>query len=163
MVINNFMASVVIDTLKISEKGSTFIYRDISLDLKTSYNTESTVNSKKVVKDLVVSEDIEAVKNSIFNLFTTMPGQKILNPVYGLNLLQFVFNGITETGARMLGDLVFKGITKFEPRIKVRKVFIFPDIENQNYEIALRLDVPTLNIQGVTIKGKLSDSGFYLN
>jgi phage baseplate assembly protein W len=157
------MASVVIDTLNIAEKSSNYIYRDLSLDLKTSYNVESTLNSKNVIRDLVPSDDVEAVKNSIFNLFTTMPGQKILNPVYGLNLLQFVFNGITETGARMLGDLIFKGISRFEPRVSVKKVFVFPDIDNQNYEIGLRLDVPTLNIQGLTLKGKLSDSGFYLN
>ena len=157
------MASVVIDTLKIVDNKNKFIYKDLNFDLKLDYVLEPTVNSKKTIRDITASEDIEAVKNSIFNLFTTMPGQKILNPVYGLNLLQFVFNGITETGARMLGDLIFKGITKFEPRVTVKKVYIFPDIENQNYEIALRLDVPSLNIQGITIKGKLSDSGFYLN
>ena len=157
------MASVVIDTLKIVDNKNKFIYKDINLDLKLDYILEPTVNSKKTVRDVTASEDVEAVKNSIFNLFTTMPGQKILNPIYGLNLLQFVFNGITETGARMMGDLIFKGITKFEPRVNVKKVFILPDVENQNYEIALRLDVPSLNIQGITIKGKLSDSGFYLN
>jgi len=157
------MASVVIDTLKIVDNKNKFIYKDLNLDLKLDYILEPTVNSKKTIRDITAAEDIEAVKNSIFNLFTTMPGQKILNPIYGLNLLQFVFNGITETGARMMGDLIFKGITKFEPRVTVKKVFILPDIENQNYEIALRLDVPSLNIQGITIKGKLSDSGFYLN
>jgi phage baseplate assembly protein W len=157
------MASVVIDTLKIVDNKNKFIYKDLNLDLKLDYILEPTVNSKKTIRDITASEDVEAVKNSIFNLFTTMPGQKILNPIYGLNLLQFVFNGITETGARMMGDLIFKGITKFEPRVTVKKVFILPDIENQNYEIALRLDVPSLNIQGITIKGKLSDSGFYLN
>jgi len=157
------MASVVIDTLKITDNKNKAIYTDLNLDLKLDYTREPTVNSKKTVRDITVSYDIEAVKNSIFNLFTTMPGQKILNPVYGLNLLQFVFNGITETGARMLGDLIFKGISKFEPRVTVKKVYIFPDIENQNYEIALRIDVPSLNIIGVSIKGKLSDSGFYLN
>jgi phage baseplate assembly protein W len=157
------MASVVIDTLKIVDNKNKFIYKDLNLDLKLDYILEPTVNSKKTIRDITAAEDIEAVKNSIFNLFTTMPGQKILNPIYGLNLLQFVFNGITETGARMMGDLIFKGITKFEPRVTVKKVYIFPDIENQNYEIALRLDVPSLNIQGITIKGKLSDSGFYLN
>jgi phage baseplate assembly protein W len=157
------MASVVIDTLKITDNKNKAIYTDLNLDLKLDYTREPTVNSKKTVRDITASYDIEAVKNSIFNLFTTMPGQKILNPVYGLNLLQFVFNGITETGARMLGDLIFKGISKFEPRVTVKKVYIFPDIENQNYEIALRIDVPSLNIIGISIKGKLSDSGFYLN
>lgn len=157
------MASVIIDTLKTVDDKTKPVYKDIELDLKLNYTRSTSFNSVKVIKDINSSNDVEAVKNSIFNLFTTMPGQKILNPVYGLNLLQFVFSGITETGARMLGDLIFKGISKFEPRVKVKKIFIFPDIEQQHYEIALRLDVPSLNIIGISIKGKLSDSGFYLN
>ena len=157
------MASVIIDTLKTVDDKTKPIYKDIDLDLKLNYTKSTAFNNVKVIKDINSSNDVEAVKNSIFNLFTTMPGQKILNPVYGLNLLQFVFSGITETGARMLGDLIFKGISRFEPRVKVKKIFIFPDIEKQHYEIALRIDVPSLNIIGISIKGKLSDSGFYLN
>ena len=156
------MSSIVIDTLKVKDKGKP-IYVDIELDLKQNYAKSPRLNSKNVIKDLVASYDVDAVKNSLFNLFTTIPGQKILNPIYGLNLLQFVFTGITEINANLMGNLILEGIGKFEPRLEVKKIFIFPDIENQTYEIGLRLDVPSLNIIGITLKGKLSESGFYFN
>jgi len=156
------MSSIVIDTLKVKDKGKP-IYVDIELDLKQNYAKSPRLNSKNVLKDLVASFDVDAVKNSLFNLFTTIPGQKILNPIYGLNLLQFVFTGITEINANLMGNLILEGINKFEPRLEVKKIFIFPDIENQTYEIGLRLDVPSLNILGITLQGKLSESGFYFN
>jgi len=106
---------------------------------------------------------MDAVKNSLYNLFTTVPGQKRLNPVYGLNLLQFVFTGITTQNANTLGNLLLEGIRRFEPRVEVKKINVFADIENQTYEIGLRLSVPSLNINEVALKGLLSESGYYFN
>lgn len=156
------MASIVIDTLNVKSKPGP-IYRDIKLDLQQGSVKNASLFSKKTTKDLLVSEDVEAIKNSLFNLFTTIPGQKLLNPIYGLNLMQFIFNGINDISANNMGDLILEGINKFEPRIEVKKIFIFPDIENQLYEIGLRLDVPSLNIEGINLKGRLSESGYFFN
>lgn len=156
------MASIVIDTLKIRDKDKP-IYTDLQLDLKNNYINNPRLESKNVVKDIKASYDIDAIKNSLLNLFVTVPGQKILNPVYGLNLLQFVFTGITNQNANTLGNLILEGIRKFEPRVEIKKINVFTDIENQTYEIGLRLSVPSLNIQEVTLKGVLSESGYYFN
>lgn len=160
--LNNFMASIVINTLKAKENNKP-IYNDLTLDLKSNYIDDPRLASKDVIKDILSSKDIDAIKNSLFNLFTTVPGQKILNPVYGLNLLQFVFTGITRQNANALGNLVLEGIRRFEPRVEVKKIYVFPDIENQTYEIGLKLGVPSLNINEVSLKGVLSESGYYFN
>lgn len=160
--LNNFMASIVINGLKATEKNKP-IYTDLKLDLQTNFIDDPRLESKDTIKDLVVSNNMDAVKNSLYNLFTTVPGQKILNPVYGLNLLQFVFTGITTQNANTLGNLLLEGIRRFEPRVEVKKINVFPDIENQTYEIGLRLSVPSLNINEVALKGVLSESGYYFN
>lgn len=155
------MGAIVVNTLT-SKKSKKPVYTDLKLDLKLNYVYDPRLESKDTIKDIEAAYDIEAIKNSLKNLFTTIPGQKILNPVYGLNLLQFLFTGVTEENARAMGDIIYRGITKYEPRIDVKKIYVFPDPENQTFEIALRLDVPSLNIQGIALKGVLSDSGFYL-
>lgn len=160
--LNNFMASIVINGLKATNKNKP-IYTDLKLDLQVNFVQDPRLESRDVVKDLVVSNNMEAIKNSLFNLFTTVPGQKILNPVYGLNLLQFVFTGITTQNANTLGNLILEGIRRFEPRIEIKKINVFPDTENQTYEIGLRLGVPSLNIDDVSLKGVLSESGYYFN
>jgi phage baseplate assembly protein W len=154
--------SLLIDNLKVVENKTKPLYVDIRFDLEESFSKSPTLFSNNVNKDLAVDENIEAVKNSLFNLFTTIPGQKILNPIYGLNLMQFVFNGITEGNSKIMGEIILRGITTFEPRVVVQKIFIFPDIDNHTYQIGLRIDVPSLDIKGLTLKGVLSESGFFI-
>jgi phage baseplate assembly protein W len=155
------MAAIIIENLS-NKKGGKPTYTDLRLDLKLNYTYDPRLESKDIIKDIEASYDIEAITNSLQFLFTTIPGQKILNPVYGLNLLQFLFTGITEDNARAMGEIIYRGILKYEPRVDVKKVYVFPDPENQTYEIGLKLDVPTLNIEGLPLKGVLSESGFYL-
>lgn len=156
------MGAIVVDTLN-SRRSRKPVYTDLKLDLTLNFVYDPRLESKDVIKDIEVAYDLEAIKNSLNNLFTTIPGQKILNPIYGLNLHQFLFTGITEENARTMGEIIYRGITKYEPRVDVKQVFVFPDPENQTFEIGLRLDVPSLNIEGIALKGVLSDSGFYIN
>ena len=155
------MSLVLIDALKARDKNKP-LFVDIKLDLKQKFTNSPKLASKEVVSDFVDSKDLDAVKNSIFNLFATIPGEKILNPTYGLNLHQFIFSGITEENSKLMGDLIVKGIERYEPRIKVTKVYIFPDIDEQTYQIGLKLNIPSLSLEGVSIKGTLSESGFYI-
>jgi phage baseplate assembly protein W len=155
------MAAIVIDSLSRAREKSP-IYTDLKLDLKLNYAYDPRLESKDVIKDIESSYDIAAIKNSLFNIFTTIPGQKILNPVFGLNLYQFLFTGISDENASEMGEVILRGIQKYEPRVEVSKIYVFPDPENHTYEIGLRLNVPTLNITGLGLKGSLSESGFYL-
>ena len=63
----------------------------------------------------------------------------------------------------MLGETILKGLTRYEPRVAVDNINITTDIENQQYTIDMILSVPTLNIEGLEVKGTLSESGFYFN
>ncbi len=155
------MAAKVIDSLK-SVKANP-LYTDLKLDLSLNYTRDPRIESKDTIKDIKVSDNLEAIKNSIFNIFTTMPGQKILNPVFGLNLLQFLFTGVTDENAQLIGENILSGLQKYEPRVVVQKIYVVPDAENNTYQIGLRLDVPTLNIKGLPLKGILSESGYYIS
>lgn len=155
------MGAIVIDELKRLRGRPKFI--DVKLDIKKDYVFDPKLNNENVVKDLQVSYDLQAIKNSLFNLFTTMPGQKILNPVYGLNLYQYLFTAVTEDNAQAIGDTILKGIQKYEPRLGVVKIYVVPDFDNNAYVIGLKLNVPGLNIVGIGLKGILSDSGYYMS
>jgi phage baseplate assembly protein W len=156
------MAAINIDILS-KRRPDRPIYTDLMLDLESNYTLDPKLEAKDTITDLEVSNDIAAIKNSLFNLFTTIPGQKILNPIYGLNILQFLFTGISDDNARAMGNVILRGIQKYEPRVEVVKIYVMADIENQTYEIGLKLNVPTLNIEGLALKGTLSESGFYIN
>ena len=157
------MASIVITELNKFPKERDYTYKDLEVDLSIDYTKTNPLNNFKEQKDIAVDYDVAAIKNSIFNIFTTIPGQKILNPTFGLNLLYYLFTGITAENARMLGDTILKGITKFEPRVTVDNINITTDYDNQQYTIDLFLSVPSLNIKGLQVKGTLAESGYYFN
>jgi len=155
------MAAIVLNT--ISAPLSSPIYKDLLLDLKISYTQNTQLLKRREIKDIQISEDIGAIKNSLFNLFTTMPGQKLLTPLYGLNLTQYLFTPVSETQGQIIGEAILKGVQKFEPRIQIQKLNIQLDNDNNQYNIIMIINVPTLNITGVSLKGVLSESGYYFN
>jgi phage baseplate assembly protein W len=157
------MPAIIIKDLNRLPNKRQYTYVDLECDLKIDYTKTNPLNNIKEQKDIIADYDVNAIKNSIFNIFTTIPGQKLLNPIFGLNLLQFLFTGITSPNAKLLGDTILRGLVKFEPRISVEKINVAPDIENQQYIIGLVLSVPSLNITGLEIKSTLSESGYYFN
>ena len=157
------MSAFVIKNLNRLPKKRDHTYIDLELDVKIDYSRNSSLNNINEQKDIRADYDINAIKNSIFNIFTTIPGQKILNPIFGLNLYFYLFNGISYNNGKMLGETILKGLTRYEPRVTVDNINITTDIENQQYTIDMILSVPTLNIEELEVKGTLSESGFYFN
>jgi phage baseplate assembly protein W len=156
------MAAIRITSLS-PTLSSRVLFNDIRLDLETNYTKNTQLLKKREIKDIQNSENIGAIQNSIFNLFTTMPGQKILNPVFGLNLQQFIFTGLSELNGKLMAETILKGLNKYEPRVKVKNVNVEVDYDNNQYNIYLLLNVPALNNRVISLKGTLSESGYYFN
>ena len=120
-------------------------YRDLALD----FSMETLGASKKlfasnVQKDLNTNTDFKAIDNSISNIFNTAPGQKILNPAFGADLKRYLFQPVSEPTAKILGEVIVKALSLYEPRVKVKNVDIkaFPD-ENI-YRINIFCDIKSL-------------------
>ena len=132
---------------KISEnyREKTYVFKDIHLDFATNaqYNTKLDNQIKR--NDIRLSYDLEAIKNSIRNLFHTMPGQRFLFPVYGLDLHIFLFEQITDENARSLGEAIVSGLERFERRVIVQNCIVKPNSDQNEYEIDVIYTVPRLN------------------
>ncbi len=140
--------------------GNNYLYKDIELDLTKKRTFTRAINATDYLSDVNSIFDIEAVKNSIVTCFTTAPGQKILNPEFGLDLRMYLFEPISENTAFFIRDDIFNNLSRFEPRVVVSNVAVIPDIDNQLYEIYLQIDIPQLNIYGVSIKNTLNSEGY---
>lgn len=158
------MANINIKTLaQPARTGSTFTYTDMKLDLELDYTQNNEFAKRKEIKDLRIDYDYSAIKNSIFNLFTTVPGQKILNPLFGLNLPRYLFFPVNESVAYSIGNEVLAGITNFEPRVAIQKINVQADEVNQQYIIGLILTMIGINNTSFELVGTLSNSGFFYN
>lgn len=156
------MAKIVIQGLPQTRAADKpYKYTDLHLDLQEQYLLNDNFNQRPEINDIKVDHDIDAIKNSIKNIFYTSPGEKILNPEFGLDLRQFLFEPITSKNADLIRRIIFGEIERFEPRIVVRYVDVAPVFDRDEYNISLTFAVPTLNITDVRLFGALNKSGYY--
>ena len=149
-----------------SNKGYT--YSDLHLDFAPifydppygSYTQHDELLKNPEIVDIVADYDLGAIKNSFLNLFLTIPGQKILNPFFGLNLVQYLFEPCDEDMANLIGNEIVNGISTFEPRVSLIKVTVVAQPDYQQYSITITFKVPTLSTTSFYVNGVLSTSGF---
>jgi phage baseplate assembly protein W len=112
------------------------VYTDLHLDLQISKNIGSGLNSVEST-DILVDNDILAIKNSIRNIFNTKKGEKILAPEFGSSLEQYLFEPITEIYGRIIAEDILNSIEKFEPRIEVQKINVITKPDENMYDIGV--------------------------
>lgn len=164
------MATIKLNSLaeKPTKTNKGYTYSDLHLDftpvyltpLYGSYTQHNELLKDAEIIDIVADYDLGAIKNSIKNLFLTIPGQKILNPFFGLNLVQYLFEACDEDMANLIGNEIVRGISTFEPRISLIKVTVIAQPEYQQYTITITFRVPSIGTTSFYLNGVLSTSGF---
>jgi len=139
-----------------------YLYKDLYLDLQNSYSYNAQLNRKQELRDVQALFDSNAISQSITNIFLTSPGQKILNPEFGLDLRQYIFEPVDTFIALEIQSLIEDKLPLFEPRITLENVSVLSDIDSQQYDVTLQINVPSLNIYGLSLKGVLNSSGYYI-
>ena len=122
-----------------------YIYKDLTLDIVRNSYTAPGFPKPVTSNDIKASFDISAIKNSLTNLFNTLPGQRFLFPAYGLDLYQFLFQPITVPNAELIGGSIYDSIRTYEPRVNVLKVNVVGDPDRSTYNISIIIQIPILN------------------
>jgi len=155
------MGKIILNRLpQKTNAGKSYLYADLHLDLEEKYITSSNLFQNSEINDFKVDYDIDAVKNSLYNLFTTTPGEKILNPEYGLDVKQYLFLPATVDIAKYIRDEIYSQVAKFEPRVKIVNVNITILEDVNEFDINIYYNIPTLNISNISMFGTLSRNGY---
>lgn len=67
---------------------------------------------------------LEDIKQSLHVLFSTQPGERVLNLDYGLDLPNMLFQNLSRTQQTMIEQLIKEAIEDYEPRIVLQKTSI---------------------------------------
>lgn len=145
------MASLNFNNLQKIEVGTkNYSYSDLHLDF-----------TNPIKRDITADYDAAAIKNSLVNLFNTIPGQNLLNPQYGLNLLTYIFEPASDITAQRIGEAILKGIAVYEPRVSVTNVNVDVNPDEQMYTITLSIIIPEIN-KSLKVPGILTNNGYTL-
>jgi phage baseplate assembly protein W len=116
------MGNVKITTLpKARAYTREFAFADLHLDLQPAFTNINEVYAENEQKDLVVDYDLQAIKNSIVNIMTTSPGEKILNPTFGIDLRDYLFEPVSEIISNQIANDIINGMILQEPRILFKR------------------------------------------
>lgn len=109
-------------------------WRDLDIDLE-----------KGVDGDVKAQTDIDAVKNSLRNIFQTFQGSRRMLPEFALNIYQLLFEPIDKYTGQLIAERFIDAIEVWDDRIEIDNIFIEADPDNSLYRIKLRFTLKSSN------------------
>ena len=79
---------------------------------------------KKNIKAAVMLSDEADIKSSLEILLSTKIGERIMQPKYGCNMDELLFNPLNQTLKTFVSEMIKTAILYHEPRIDVEKIDI---------------------------------------
>jgi phage baseplate assembly protein W len=76
---------------------------------------------------VVMVSDDKDIRESLWILFSTSLGERVMLPQYGCQLWRMVFRAINTTLTTELKDMIAQAILMWEPRITVDTISVTPD------------------------------------
>jgi phage baseplate assembly protein W len=137
-----------------------YLYKDIEFDLKTSYTENNELYKSDEKSDLKPIYDTRSVITALKNILTTSPGEKLLNPTFGLDLRDYLFEPVTEVRGYFLGEDILFGLPSQDSRIELNEVRVLVDPDEQEYQINLNISIPSLNVYDLSLNGLLNNDGY---
>jgi phage baseplate assembly protein W len=107
--------------------------------------------------DLVELLDLDAIKQSIRNIIDWTPGERILNPEFGNQLWQYMYEPINSDTAGRIANSLMVSIETWEPRVSIQSLSVIPKEDNNEYYVTLIYEIPSLGITGVEYPAILSN------
>ena len=156
------MPDLSVDKLENASLQNEYLYKDLHLDLELAVYYNRQLNKGQQLKDVQGLFDLESVKNSITNAFLTAPGQKILNPEFGIDLRRHVFEQVSVFEEDWIRDDIERNLPGQEPRIQLQNVEVVARPDENRFDIFLKINVPSLNAYGITLEGRLNKEGYYI-
>lgn len=116
------------------------VYRDVSIEadsLKDGYAVSRDVN-------------VQAVQNSLHNIFSWFVGERVLDPEFGNRLYRYLYEGLTDINIEQVVAEIQNSVSKYEPRVHIEELRNVTTTDNADDNTVV-IDV-VYTIDGITDK-----------
>lgn len=94
---------------------------------------------------LVYDED--CITQSLYLLFATITHERVRNP-FGSELVRLLFQPMNETTTKRIKREIVDKITRWEPRVVIRKLTVIEDRDAHSYDVELLYDCVKMGRSG---------------
>lgn len=143
----------------VSEKESfspykSHLYIDLSLDLrqgiKLTPDKDTILGSiTNRQKDLVAIYDTDCILHSLYELFKTPKGARVLVPEYGTDLYTYIGKAITDLACSSIQTTLKYDINRWEPRVRVLSLSVNPEHDNSTIDIEIYVEIPEISAKAL--------------
>ena len=88
---------------------------------------------------LTQNENLGSLRDGVRQLLLTSRGARVMRPDFGTDIRKSVFEPLTEDVIDSLRNQIIEAITKYEPRVIVKKLAVDADYERNQLNIKLRI------------------------
>ena len=100
-----------------------------------------TFKKHPVTDDLVTVKDNAAIAQSITNLLLTKKGERPFQPELGSGLQDMLFEPLDYGSAAMIKQEITRCISKYEPRVRVQRIYCNVDFDNNGYNVEMQYKI----------------------
>ena len=93
--------------------------------------------NKKANGDVVDMVNIDAINNSLTNIFETFQGSRRMLPDFALPIYGILFEPVDEITSYKLGEMILSAVERWEPRIVVDNVEVLANPDKNQYIVNL--------------------------
>lgn len=110
-------------------------------------------NVKQLLKKISIYHidkliNIQAILNSLHNIFTWRPGERILNPEFGSRLYTLLYEGITPETEERIAAEIRSCVSEWEPRVQIveiRDISTIDETEDNTIRLEVVFIIPQLS------------------
>ena len=102
-----------------------------------------------VTGDVATKKDVAAIRQSVLNLLYTRRGERLFDSQLGTNLINLLFEPLSELTAGLIRDEIIDVITSYEPRVSIKSIEVSTNQSLDGFDVRIdfivigREDVPT--------------------
>lgn len=111
--------------------------------LGTGWSFPPTFNREK--GGVQMTSDADDINRSLQILFTTMIGERLMQPRYGCDLQQFLFEPIDTSMKTYMQEIIRDAILYFEPRITLTQLYLEPYENEGRIDITIEYEIKGTN------------------
>jgi phage baseplate assembly protein W len=113
------------------------LQKNIAIGVSLPFNGPGVFNSTFSTKD--------QIKSNMINLLLTNKGERVMNPNFGADIKNRLFEGMTDSNASIIKDQITTTVNTYVPQVTINNISINYDQDHYTADVVVSY---TLNISG---------------